>query len=184
MSSHYLNQFWTVVHWSLGNKYQWNLIQRKTILIQEIEFENVVYKVAIFSRPQCVNCFLFLFFGWLFFFWGGGCSCCFFHPPHTTPHPMLVLSFVLRRWQFLVSPATKFKIKPLVLKPEYSGVTMSIPWLLKPWLVRHQVIKKTVSIIAAEWRIYASVNQPSLVQIMAWRLTGAKPLSESVLEYC
>ena len=35
-----------------------------------------------------------------------------------------------------------------------------------------------------EWRIYASVNWPSLVQIMACRLNGAKPLSEPMLEYC
>ena len=32
--------------------------------------------------------------------------------------------------------------------------------------------------------IYASVNQSSLVQIMACRLVGAKPLSEPMLEYC
>ena len=39
-------------------------------------------------------------------------------------------------------------------------------------------------LIEAEWHIYVSVNQPSLVQIMACRLTGAKQLSESMLEYC
>ena len=37
--------------------------------------------------------------------------------------------------------------------------------------------------IEAEWRIYASVNYPSLVQIMARHLDGAKPLSEPILEY-
>ena len=36
----------------------------------------------------------------------------------------------------------------------------------------------------AEWRIYASVNKPSLAQIMACRLVGTKPLSEPMLEYC
>ena len=36
----------------------------------------------------------------------------------------------------------------------------------------------------AEWRVYASENLPSLVQIMACRLVGAKPLSEPILEYC
>ena len=34
-----------------------------------------------------------------------------------------------------------------------------------------------------EWRIYASVNYPSLVQIMACRLVGVKPFSEPILEY-
>ena len=33
-------------------------------------------------------------------------------------------------------------------------------------------------LIGAEWRIYASVILPSLVQIMACRLVGAKPLSK------
>ena len=41
-----------------------------------------------------------------------------------------------------------------------------------------------IKIIEAEWRIYASINYPSLVQIMACRLIGAKPLSEPMLEYC
>ena len=36
----------------------------------------------------------------------------------------------------------------------------------------------------AEWRKYASANQPQLVQIMACRLAGAKPLCEPMLEYC
>ena len=38
--------------------------------------------------------------------------------------------------------------------------------------------------LEAEWRIYASVIWPSLVQIMACSLDFAKPLSEPVLEYC
>ena len=38
-------------------------------------------------------------------------------------------------------------------------------------------------LIQAEWRIYASANLPSLVQIIACRLVGAKPLSEPMLEY-
>ena len=36
----------------------------------------------------------------------------------------------------------------------------------------------------AEWRIYASVKLPSLVQIMACRLVADKPLSETMLGYC
>ena len=35
-----------------------------------------------------------------------------------------------------------------------------------------------------EWRIYASINQPSLVQIMACHLTGAEPIFETMMEYC
>ena len=36
----------------------------------------------------------------------------------------------------------------------------------------------------AEWRIYASINYPSLVQIMACRLEGAKTLFAPMLECC
>ena len=39
-------------------------------------------------------------------------------------------------------------------------------------------------LIEAEWGIYALVNWPSLVQIMARRLAGAKPLFKPMLEYC
>ena len=39
-------------------------------------------------------------------------------------------------------------------------------------------------LIEGEWRIYASVNKPTLVYKMACRLVGAKPLSEPMLEYC
>ena len=38
--------------------------------------------------------------------------------------------------------------------------------------------------IEAEWCIHASANLPSLVQIMACRLVGAKLLSEPVPVYC
>ena len=54
--SHYLNQCWNVVDLTLRNKLQWNINQNSYIFIQEIAFENVVWKIAaILSRPQCVN---------------------------------------------------------------------------------------------------------------------------------
>ena len=40
------------------------------------------------------------------------------------------------------------------------------------------------SLIEAEWRIYASAIYPSLIQIMACDLVGAKSLFELMLEYC
>ena len=54
--SHYLNQCWNTVNWTLGNKQQWNLHQNSYLFIQENAFENVVWKMAaILSRPQCVK---------------------------------------------------------------------------------------------------------------------------------
>ena len=38
-------------------------------------------------------------------------------------------------------------------------------------------------LIEAEWRIYASIDKPSLVQMMPCRMFGAKPLSELMLTY-
>ena len=54
--SHYLNQWWNKLNWTLGNIFQWNRNQNTTIFIQENAFENVVWKMtAIMSRPQCDN---------------------------------------------------------------------------------------------------------------------------------
>ena len=54
--SHYLNQCWNIVNWTIGNKSQWNLKWNSYIFTEENAFENVVWKmVAILSRPQCVN---------------------------------------------------------------------------------------------------------------------------------
>ena len=50
-------------------------------------------------------------------------------------------------------------------------------------LVLHAWCHCSCQLIEAEWCIYELVNKPSLVQIMASRLVGAKPLSEPMLEY-
>ena len=56
--SHYLDQCWIIVNWTLGNRLQWNLNWNSSIFIQENTFESVVCEMAaILSRPQCVNPF-------------------------------------------------------------------------------------------------------------------------------
>ena len=50
------------------------------------------------------------------------------------------------------------------------------------WLAFLMVL--TNQLIEAECRILPSINLSSLVQIMACRLIGAKPLSEPMLDYC
>ena len=55
-SSHYLNQCWNIVSWTLGNKLQWNLNQNSQKFVQENAFENGVWKMAaILSWPQWVD---------------------------------------------------------------------------------------------------------------------------------
>ena len=44
--SHYLNQCWNVVNWTLRNKLQWHFDWNSYIFIQENAFENVVWKMA------------------------------------------------------------------------------------------------------------------------------------------
>ena len=54
--SHYLNQCWNIVNWTLGNKLQWNFNRNSNIFIQENAFERVVCEMAaILSRPQWVK---------------------------------------------------------------------------------------------------------------------------------
>ena len=54
--SHYLNQCWNIVYWTLRNKLRWNVNRNSYIFIQENAFQNVVWKMAaILSRSQCVN---------------------------------------------------------------------------------------------------------------------------------
>ena len=53
--SHYPNQCWVIVNWTLRNKLQWNINRNSDIFIQENVFESVVCETAaILSRPQCV----------------------------------------------------------------------------------------------------------------------------------
>ena len=54
--SHYLNQCWNIVNWTLRNKLQWNFTRNSYIFIQENALENVVCEMAsILSRPQYVK---------------------------------------------------------------------------------------------------------------------------------
>ena len=46
LPSHYLNQCWNIVNWTLGNKLQWNFNQNSNIFIQENAFENGVCEMA------------------------------------------------------------------------------------------------------------------------------------------
>ena len=44
--SHYLNQCWNIVNWTLRNKFQWNCNRNSNIFIQENAFENIVCEMA------------------------------------------------------------------------------------------------------------------------------------------
>ena len=51
--SHYLNQCWNIVNWTLRDKLQWNFNRNSNIFIQENALENIVCEMAsMLSRPQ------------------------------------------------------------------------------------------------------------------------------------
>ena len=94
-----------------------------------------------------------------------------------------------------------------VLRPEYSRITRPIALLLMPWLLHCQVINTlrpkqygrhfaddTFNCIFLNEQVRISIeislkfvpegtnnNNPALVQIMAWRRPGDKPLSEPMM---
>ena len=55
-TSHYLNQCWNIVNWTLRNKLQWNFNRNSNIFNQENTPQNAICEMAsILSRPQCVK---------------------------------------------------------------------------------------------------------------------------------
>ena len=56
MPSHYLNQNWNIVIWTLRNNLQWKFNQNSNIFIQENALVNVICEMAsILFWPQCVK---------------------------------------------------------------------------------------------------------------------------------
>ena len=55
LPSHFLNQCWNIVNWTLKNKYQWHFSRNSNIFIKEIAFENFILKSSHLFQPQCVN---------------------------------------------------------------------------------------------------------------------------------
>ena len=49
--SHYLNQNWNIVNWTLRNKLPWNFHQNSYLFIKENAYENVIYE----CRPFCLG---------------------------------------------------------------------------------------------------------------------------------
>ena len=54
--SHYLNQSWVIVNWTIGNKLQWNFYQNTKLFLHENVFQNIVCEMAaILSRGGWVK---------------------------------------------------------------------------------------------------------------------------------
>ena len=120
--SHYLNQCWNIVNWTLRNKLQWNYSRNYNIFFKKDAVENVFCVIAsISSRPQWVNTL---------------------RPEQNGGH----------------FAASIFKC--IFLNENiWISITLSLYFVPKGWIN----------------------NIPSLVQIMAWRTQGDKPLSEPMM---
>ena len=54
--SHYLNQYWLLVNWTMRKKFQWKYNQTTGIFIQQNAFQSVFCKLsAIWIQPKCVK---------------------------------------------------------------------------------------------------------------------------------
>ena len=54
--SHYLNQCWHIVNWTLRSKLQWNFNRNSNIFIEENTIENVIWDFSTkLSSRRCVN---------------------------------------------------------------------------------------------------------------------------------
>ena len=67
MQSHYLNQCWVIVNWTLKKKLQWNFNRNIKFFIHENASENIWEIAAILSRGRWVNwrSVFFLIYKWV-----------------------------------------------------------------------------------------------------------------------
>ena len=60
--SHYLNQYWVIINWTLGNTFQWNFNQNTRLFIHENEPENIVCEMAaILSKERWVERYIVVY---------------------------------------------------------------------------------------------------------------------------
>ena len=64
--SHYLNQYWLIVNWTLRNKLKWNSNQNTIFFVHDNTFKNVVCKMsAILCRRRWVKGYLAVYIPFL-----------------------------------------------------------------------------------------------------------------------
>ena len=148
----------------LRNKSQWNINRNSHIFIQENAFENVICKMsAIVSRPHCVKLDL--------------CSImtdmCFCFMVCKSLCANLHNTFQKRCYDLRHINT---------LRPRQNGRHFTDDIFKCIFLNKNVWILIKISLkFVPKGRIN---NIPALVQIMACHLTGAKPLSEWMMQYC
>ena len=156
MPNHYLNQFWVIVNRILWNKLQRNLNRNTKLFIHENAFESVVCKMAaILSRGRWVN---------------NVSHTQILHVVFCEPNTIIQCHHYMMKWASIFINTLSLRqngrhfaddtLKPIFLN---ENVRISIKISLK------FVPKGPIN------------NIPALVQIMAWRRPGNKPLSEPMM---
>ena len=172
-------QCWIVVSWTPRNNLQWNFSWNAYILIQENLFQNVVGKMAaISSQPQCIKSPIPTFSNYMEPAFPNqqvslelSHSFCLsllslqHHAVHISSGSQCAL-LTQRRFVYML---TRVEYEIWDIHSHFSCKVECMNYKIQLWI---------------NWRTYVSVNLPSLVQIMACRLDGAKPLSEPMLEWC
>ena len=161
--SHFLNQFWNIVNWNLRNKLQWNLNRTSYIFIQENAFKKCMS--SRIWRPFClgINVFLVLSMQQLI---------------------IRIIRTELSIVRLRCTPLTGLEIHGLYVS--FTAWTWTWLWIMKA--INIDMTALYVLILPSPSPLCAAYMRQwtgwALVQIMACRLFGAKPLPEPMLIYC
>ena len=102
-------------------------------------------------------------------------------PDHCSGQCWVIVNWKMLQWNFNLN-ANLFHQRKCIwryrLRDGGFFAQEEMCWITPRWLF------SILKLIEAEWRIYASVIWPALVQTMVCRLDGAKPLPEPMQECC
>ena len=165
--SHYLNKCWNSVNWALRNKLQWKVNQNSNIFIEKNMFENAISKMlAILSRPQCVKQAANI----SKVTYKTAFQCIF-------KHFYAYVSIRAGLCNDIVLETRKHTINTLRLRQN----GCRFPDDIFKWIFFNEIILISIK-ISLKFVPRGRINNiPALVQIMAWRRPGDKPLSEPMM---
>ena len=129
--SHYLNQCWNIVNWTIGNKLLWNLNWNLYIITEENPFENFIWKMAaILCRPQCVNSLRPSDAVWRQWSWttlAQVMACCLTAPSHYLNQCWLIRGSVAYFWEQFRRNCSRYRFRIWVWKRHFEKIFSNPP---------------------------------------------------------
>ena len=182
MPSQYVNQCWVIVNWTLRNKLYWNFDQNTKLFIHENAFENIVYEMAaILSRERWINCyFIPIIFQYIKLFIESWLDLMSIH-----------ITALIAQFDRLFSKLNLNYLSwyPVIRHTMVTNLWYLIYWGREKWchfadntskcIFLNENIRISIKIALKFFPRGPINNIPALVQIMAWRRLGGKPLSDS-----